>query len=32
MNLSIAKAGLVKVLEKKGNMQASKYYEDLLVA
>lgn len=29
MNIGIVKAGLAKVIEKKGNMQISKYYEDL---
>lgn len=30
LNLSIAKAGLAKVFEKKGNMQVSKYHDELL--
>ena len=32
INLAIVKSGFVKVMEKKGNMQASKYYEDLQIA
>lgn len=32
MNLAIVKAGLAKVLEKKGNMQVSKFYDELLAA
>ena len=32
MNLALVKAGLVKVLEKKGNMQVSSNYEELITA
>jgi staphylococcal nuclease domain-containing protein 1 len=32
MNLAIVKAGLAKVLEKKGNLQASEHYNELLAA
>jgi len=32
INLSIVKAGLAKVLEKKGNMPGSSFYDDLIAA
>jgi hypothetical protein len=32
MNLAIVQAGLAKVIEKKGNMNASKFYDDLIAA
>jgi staphylococcal nuclease domain-containing protein 1 len=32
MNLALVKSGLVKVLEKKGNIQASQHYDELLAA
>ena len=32
MNVLVVKQGLAKVLEKKGNMQASKHYDDLIAA